>query len=359
MDQKIGRYPFFDLLRIACGTQQALSRQLSETEWETVFRMSKKQSLTGVMFAAVQSLDSEYCPSKDKCREWIRNAEPLRKKNRLASERSAQLYSMLSENGFSPCIMKGQSLAPYYGELAEYRAVGDIDVWVDKPISAIDGYVSSLGVKHHTTIAHVECDIFPDIPVEIHPQPAIIRCPWLDKRLQDWFKSFDVSQFEMYNGYRVAPLEFNLVYMLVHIQHHLLFEGVGLRQLMDYFFVLKAADRETVRNGFDRMVSCLQLKPLARGIMWIMREVFGLDSGHLLADPDEKMGRFLLDEIMIGGNFGMYDTRNRMVKSRNPVARAWGGVVRNARFFSMASSVVICNPFWRMWHFVWKRRFYN
>lgn len=355
MDQQIVYSRFFELLRIACGTQTSLSRHLVEEEWRAMYLMARKQSMVGISFAGIQALNSAYCPSKEMCREWMKNAEPIRKQNRLVSSRAAELCLKLSENGFHPTILKGQSFAPYYGDLAEYRNPGDIDVWVDKPIDEIDDYVRSLGVRRHTTVVHVECSIFPDVPVELHPQPAVIRCPWLNKRFKQWYESFDVESFEKYNGCAVAPLAFNLVYLLVHIQHHLLFEGIGLRQYMDYFFVLKSADTHKVKEQFNKTISSLQMVKLARGVMWIMQDVFGIDADHLLIEPDAKVGRLLLDEAMSGGNFGKYDTRNRMVRSHNPLARAWGGIVRNARFFSIAPEIVICNPFWRIWHYLWRK----
>ena len=347
---------FFELLRIACGTQTSLSRHLVEEEWRAMYLMARKQSMVGIGFAGIQALNSACCPSKEMCREWMKNAEPIRKQNRLVSSRAAELCLKLSENGFHPTILKGQSFAPYYGDLAEYRNPGDIDVWVDKPIDVIDDYVRSLGVRRHTTAVHVECSIFPDVPVELHPQPAVIRCPRLNKRFKQWYESFDVESFEKFNGFSVAPIEFNLVYLLVHIQHHLLFEGIGLRQYMDYFFVLKSADTQKVKKQFSKTISSLQMVKLARGVMWMMHEVFGLDTAYLLVEPDKKVGAILLDEALAGGNFGKYDYRNKMVKSRNPLKRGFGGIVRNARFFSIAPAVVVCNPIWRLWHFMWRKR---
>lgn len=348
--------PLFALLRIACGTADTLPRPLSDDEWAKALNMARKQSLVGMGFVALQSLEPEYCPSKDMCREWLKSAEPIRKCNRRAEVRSAELDSILTEAGFRPCILKGRSLADYYGDIADFRESGDIDVWVDGSIADIVSFCEERGIKYKATAAHVECDMFPDVPVEIHPQPAILRCPWLNGRLKKWFASFDVASFERRNGFTVPPDEFNLVYMPVHILHHLLFEGVGLRQLMDYFFVLRSVNPDVVGAEYERALHSLRLTKVTRGVMWIMKEVFGLDESHLLIEPDARVGAFLLDEVMISGNFGKYDRRNHLVHSRIRIARAWGGIVRNARFFSIAPEIVICNPFWRLWHSVWRRR---
>lgn len=47
---------FFDLIRVAIGTQNTLSRPPSKGEWAELYAMAKKQSLVGICFAAVQKL---------------------------------------------------------------------------------------------------------------------------------------------------------------------------------------------------------------------------------------------------------------------------------------------------------------
>lgn len=346
---------FYSLLRVAFGVQQSLGQVLSDEEWGQLHAIAKKQAVVGICFSALLKLPAGEFPKKNICREWLAEAEPLRKQNLLYYAKARELTMMLSKVGFHSCILKGCSLATYYGDLAEYRSSGDIDVWVDRPTGDIVDYVRSIGVEHHTTIAHVECNMFSDVSVEIHPQPALIRCPWLNKRLKTWICTFDIETFECTNGFAVAPLKFNLVYLLVHIQHHLLFEGVGLRQFVDYFLVLRAANRDDDRDEFVRTISSLRMVKLAGGVMWIMQEVFDMDKEHILVEPDAKVGQLLLDEAMSGGNFGKYDNRDKMVKSHNAIVRLFGGIVRNARFLSIAPEVVMCNPFWRLWHFLWMK----
>ena len=47
---------FFDLIRVAVGTQDCLSHTPTADEWGKLFDMTKKQSLVGVCFAGVQKL---------------------------------------------------------------------------------------------------------------------------------------------------------------------------------------------------------------------------------------------------------------------------------------------------------------
>lgn len=46
---------FFELIRVAIGTQESLSRLLSACEWGELYKAAKKQSLIGVCFAEAWS----------------------------------------------------------------------------------------------------------------------------------------------------------------------------------------------------------------------------------------------------------------------------------------------------------------
>lgn len=47
---------FFELLQVAVGTRDELSRMLSAKDWDELYEIAKKQSLVGVCFAGVRRL---------------------------------------------------------------------------------------------------------------------------------------------------------------------------------------------------------------------------------------------------------------------------------------------------------------
>ena len=47
---------FFELLRIALGTQEKMTVTLNDAEWKDVAQMAVKQSVLGILFTAVETL---------------------------------------------------------------------------------------------------------------------------------------------------------------------------------------------------------------------------------------------------------------------------------------------------------------
>ena len=184
--------------------------------------------------------------------------------------------------------------------------------------------------------------------------------------------TIDNSQFTIHNsqltissaasltgtkGASIIPtptLAFNRVYILVHIYRHLFHEGIGLRQLLDYYFVLHQGFTEEERTETMRTLRSLRMQRFTAAVMWVLQEVFAMDDRYLLTAPNEEEGRFLLSEIMLAGNFGHYDERIK----RSAKVTEWGlfcrRVGRNLRFLRSYPSEVLWSPFFKLWHAVFR-----
>lgn len=80
--------------------------------------------------------------------------------------------------------------------------------------------------------------------MEAHFRPLFLDSPLRNHRLQGWFQlneQFGVHDAKIGDCVIPTPIvSFNAVYQLCHIYRHLFDEGIGLRQLLDYYFVLRA-----------------------------------------------------------------------------------------------------------------------
>ena len=178
--------------------------------------------------------------------------------------------------------------------------------------------------------------------------------PFKNRILQSFFKGNECACFankvqlgDSGEG-SVPTMEFNLV----HIYHHLFTEGVGLRPLMDYYFLFKTISPQD--KAITSINTDLGLKSFTGALMWVLGEVFGMELEKMLWQPCEKDGKFLLDEILIAGNFGKYDTR----LSRENVCKwdsSWRVNSRNLRLRRFNKSDWFWGPLWRIYHFGWRK----
>lgn len=373
---------FFELIQVAIGMRICLSHTPTVDEWDELYAMAKKQSLVGVCFAGIQRLQQQRQePLEMTYLTWMGMAAKIQQKNEVVNRQCAELGKRLKSEGYRYAILKGQGVASLYkvsgststssaqaqrfqgsSDLSLLRQSGDIDVWVqNRSIPELVEYVKGLGVGYKATAAHVECEMFPDTDVELHADPAFFRSFRNDRKLKRWFQK-EGFKFHVVSGFNVPSVEFNLVYMMVHMYHHVLFEGLGLRQLMDYYFVLRAANKE-VPNGFkfqevSNTIESLGMKKFASGILWVIDYVFGGMKPYetIPLSLDEKVGKLLLDEIMQGGNFGHHDEKNRGLHGGTAVGRSLNGLKRNMKFFALGPWEILSSPLWSTWHWWWRKR---
>ena len=99
----------------------------------------------------------------------------------------------------------------------------------------------------------------------------------------------------------------------------------------------------------------LGLWKFAGGIMYIMQEVFGMPASRLIVPPNEKYGRFVLNEVLEAGNFGRHDARNRF--GRSQLGHNLQRVYRDIRLVRYFPAEALCEPLFRTWHFFWRLKY--
>ena len=184
-------------------------------------------------------------------------------------------------------------------------------------------------------------------------------CPNTNKKLQLFFQGKVQKQFENYDervGFTHTTMDFDLVFSMVHIYRHIFSEGIGLRQLMDYYFILRSVESEEIKVKCCKMLRSMRMEKFVGGVMWILRECCGMKEELLLCQENEIHGRFLLSEIMMAGNFGQYDERTKQVSKRKRFERGFIQLGRNMRFLNYYPSEVFWSPFWKLWHWCWRKQ---
>ena len=122
---------FYELVQIALGQREKLSRKPSDTEWDELFTLSQKQAVTGVTLIALDKLSQQgQKPPVNMLLEWIGQSEQIKSQNLLLNKRCGEITKLFSDAGFRTCILKGQGNALMYPDQLS-RNSGDIDLWVE------------------------------------------------------------------------------------------------------------------------------------------------------------------------------------------------------------------------------------
>lgn len=356
---------FFELIQVSLGTRICLSHTPNADEWGELYSIAKKQSLVGVCFAGVQRLQSQkQAPPEMLYLTWMGMAAKIQQRNEVVNRQCVDLQAKLSAEGLRSSILKGQGVASLYSaHLRGLRQSGDIDVYVDCGMEKAMEYARGKFSEVEYDYINAHLLIYTDTEVELHWRIGYMVNLFKNRKLQGWVKSHEDSVFGGKACFdageiTVPTAEFNAFYILLHAFNHVNSEGLGLRQLMDYYFVLRDAQTKGFSGSkvqeFQALLKEFGMMKFARGVMWLLHEVFGMERECMICEPDEKEGRFLLNEVMTGGNFGHHDERMKKIGTGKMVS-VMNEVQHSMSIASHYPSAVFWRPIWIVYHFVWKR----
>ena len=512
-DKGVMEAGLFRFLRFSLGLEGEVKGLLDSRkgsfDWDACYQFAKRQTLVGVLFDGIQRLPKELAPARLLLLRWLSDSESIRRRNMRMDRASAYIYNKVCAAGFRCCILKGQGNALLYPHPSS-RIPGDVDVWVMASREELRHIALSLtegdGSSLQESLNHIGLTVH-GVSVELHSTPALLNSPLHNSRLQRWLKrnadlqcSNRIALPNNAGEVAVPTVSFNIIYQLCHLFHHCFYEGVGLRQIVDYYFVLKNTDFSGNTNGASGNTDCdevllntdftdstdrfsgntdegcfllntdytdstdrflgntdegrfllntdctdftdsssgdfegdgcllntdcadftdrfsgntdeecfllntdctdftdsssgdfegdgcllntdcadffdsssgglgevdsggtlvalqeelkwLGLWEFAGAVMYVLREVMGLDEKRMICAPDERRGRLLLEEIMAGGNFGHYDERNHFGQGA-----LWHNIQRFRRDWRMLRfypSEALSEPLFRVCHFLWR-----
>lgn len=415
---------FFQVLRFVLGTGGTLPK-LSLDEWEEVFRASSDQTidgLVGLLFTPLWETKDQAAKAEmaaafldvrqpgdvalflDLLADFQDGVIDIVKTNLLVNDRVGRAFRFFRGAGIECCLLKGQGNALMYPH-PDHRTSGDIDLWVrwgkevpevvrkavarirgrkkaDEPVRELIRFVQRAYPRKRAYYHHVEAPNMRGTAVEMHYRPQFLHCFFYNRRLQKFFLERADAQFAHVvpfgkgAGIAVPTHDFNVVLQLSHIYKHLLFEGIGLRQIVDFFYLMRALDEDEPREGrkerWTPRLEYLGMRKLCGALMWILEDVLGMDGAWAITAKDERRGRLVLNEIIQGGNFGQKDRRLFGREWRKPGEGREGGsgslsgrfrirrnlqrFYRDFRMLRAFPSESLSEPAFRFWHAVWCHR---
>ena len=357
-------------LRYCLGNNEYMCKVLLKIDWHKLYSFALKQTVLGICFEGISRLEQEYFEElkrnpikRELLMTWMAKAQQISRQNMKVNAVAGKLFAMLREDGMRCCVLKGQGNALIYPNPYS-RTPGDIDVWVNASRGDITEYAKKHfmiddGIRYH----HIETSV-DGIPVELHFFPGIMNNPVYNARLQKWFKrnadlqcSNVVSLPEGIGEIAIPTTAFNVVYQLTHLYHHFFDEGIGMRQIIDYYYIVNNDELLVIRDTLQKKLKHLGLWKFAGAVMYVLHEVLGLSEDKMIAPMDEKRGKLLLAEILDGGNFGRHFTKYAGFTHQSMGKKYFLKIWRNMHFVRYYPAEALCEPLFRTWHFFWRLKY--
>lgn len=357
----------FLFLNYCLGKKVDMSIVVTNLDWRQLYTFASNQAIIGFCFNGINRLGQEYPDElkknpigRDLLMTWMGAAQQIHRQNMKVNMVASKLYSKFREDGLRCCILKGQGNALMYPNPYS-RNPGDIDVWVNASREDITEYAKThFKLENDIRFHHLETTM-DDVPVELHFFPGIMNNPVYNTRLQKWFKrnadlqcSNVVSLPDGIGEIAIPTMAFNVIYQLTHLYHHFFDEGIGMRQIIDYYFVVNNDELLVVRDTLQKELKHLGLWKFAKAVMYVLHEALGLSEKKMITPLDEKRGKLLLAEILNGGNFGKHFTKYGHFTQQGIAKKYFLKIWRNMHFVRFYPTEALSEPIFRTWHFFWR-----
>lgn len=347
-------------------------------DWASLLQFAEKQSVVGVCWQGVRRMGelNTNKPTEDDVLEWMAKVSKIAKQNNKVNDVAAKVVAHFQQQGFNACVLKGQGNALLYPDPLS-RTPGDIDIYVhpkghgedwindEAAVNQVIGYCKGLDASARAVYHHIDIPAVDKVPVEVHYRPTWMNAPAHNKRLQTTLavllsKEDGTKQVTLPEdaGQIVVPgFRFNVIFQLSHILNHLLHEGVGLRQLIDYYYLLRSHEcKEDEKAWLNKKLKDCSLWHISGAVSWMLSVELGLPQTSLVTPPNELYGMQLMREMMAGGNFGKYDDRLLSGVSHSKLIANLQRFVRDARMVVYYPSECLWEPGFRLWHWIWRKR---
>ena len=316
---------FFALLRAGLWEQEVRLEPYGEIDFPAILDLAEEQSVVGLLAAGIEHVVDRK-PQKKAVLQFIGRTVQLEQRNQAMNYFIGVMVEKMRAAGIEAVLVKGQGVAQCY-ERPLWRSCGDVDLFLsDENYERAKAFLTPLAAsveEEYVREKHLGMTIDPWV-VELHGRLYGGLSGRIERELDGVYReTFGRGVVRSWDnsGVRVPQLavENDVFYVFTHILQHFYKGGIGLRQVIDYFYLLRKckADGMTgqAKAEFRKTLKDFGMTKFASAIMYIMHHVLGIDKECLLLEPNEKEGKFLLNEVLLLGNFGRAETRKEALET--------------------------------------------
>lgn len=305
-------------------------------DWQAIYHQAVRQTVVGMAYDGLSQLPVGLRPSRNLLLQWYGQV-------RLIEQGNAQIDGVLSEvieryhtAGLHPVLLKGQGVGQYYPN-PSHRQPGDIDLYWGTDCPRANQEITSWpGVKFEHETSYHQSYVWQGIDIENHSKYVDFYSAKNRRLWRAFSEKVALTDGEKqvcgHQTVLVPSPTMNAVYLYLHLQHHFLQVGVGLRQVCDWLCLLRSRrqqiDGAVLKEAVQGLPFLQSMKALAYVAVTYLH--CPLDLFPFIWDEDAtcRDGELMLSEIMKTGNFG-HDT---------PTMRSFkrGRFLGNLRSYSLA-----------------------
>lgn len=325
---------FFELLRASiwqCKADVAPYARQGEWKWKNILHALNDHGLVGVAADAIMSLPDEFKPSMKNQMNLMQYVAALTQSRSKFNDVTAEVFSILQQNGLHPVLLKGQVLESYYPQRT-HRSCGDVDVFLhpdeyEKACDLVNEYCGrsdkSEGLFEDRVHYHVTSKS--GIEIEVHRKAGETPDPDQFDVFNEWAE--DMLKPEKCSTMMVGDVKvlipsnrFNLVFNYQHLAKHFASKGIGIRQFVDWALLMHAYASEP--EDFWTLIDADMKKHVRMKAWQILQGILvyqlGLPKEECRYWSDsraEKSQGELLEYIVDSGNFGELMSWSEIVKN--------------------------------------------
>lgn len=304
---------FFELVRSGLwGSTPRQEMFSSHVDWQTLYDYSRAQAFLGIVLDGIKRLPDNLRPPRLLYIKWCAEVLQIEDDNRKLDSEVVNLFNLFRSNDIEPILMKGQGISRNYPEPL-HRSSGDIDLFIgEKNLEKANSLLLEDGESYGNWNPKHESLHWHDVTVENHWHIVWMAYPKANASLQkivdEWYLGgkYDKVIIEG-NEISVPPLDFNVVFILLHTVQHLVSGGVGLRQVCDWILLLHNRRNDIDKLEVRKILKELDLVRACRIFGALAVKYLGLPENDLIVPftpQDEKESLVLLEDILYSGNFG-------------------------------------------------------
>ena len=311
-------------------------------DWQAVCKEASAQAVSAFVYDSTDNISNI---PEDVYKYLKQYTISVMLKNEQIFQGQKSLVKLLEENKIDYAIIKGFTAAVNYTK-PELRTLGDVDFLVRKTDFQ---NVKNLLVKNQYKLIqeeenHFHCSLKKDgVLFEMHFELSEFPNTELGENLRDYLDNAldDVVEYE-FQGEKFKGLntKFQMFSLLLHMERHMSKDGLGLRQLLDFYFFAEnhpgvMQDEEYVcllkEYGLFKMASvCIDL----------------VDKYFYDKEFDNKTADMLMEMSLKRGNFGIKNTHDESLSNKIIVDRNGANKIAAVRWFKYFK--IRSNTTWRL-----------